>query len=491
MKTRHFDGTFAGFRLAARAALQAGEPPDEVDFVAAGEAQPSLFGGAKAQGEAGGEPGASPGADAAPLRLPRTFVALAKTVACHREPTRYATLYRTMWRLRHGEPELLSAALDPDVVALRRLERAVLRDVHKSHAFVRFREVPHAAQGADVAAGQADGPGAEGGRRRHFVAWYEPEYDVLALAVPHFVERFAQMDWSILTPDAQVHYVDGALHFGAGASRAEAPDGDATEALWATYYANIFNPARLNLRATRAEMPQKFWANMPETTLIRSLRAEAPARLERFLQAQPPRATPRAHYADLTALAADVRGCAACPWSAQATAAVVGEGPVRAPLMLVGEQPGDAEDLAGRPFLGPAGEVLARALGEAGIARDKIYVTNAVKHFKFVPRGKRRLHQSPNATDVAACRGWLDRELALVKPQVLVCLGTTAALAVRGQKTKLADVRGQTLALPAGQNTLFTYHPSAVLRAAADADRQATYAALVDDLRRARGLCAA
>lgn len=184
----------------------------------------------------------------------------------------------------------------------------------------------------------------------------------------------------------------------------------------------------------------------------------------------------------LAALAAAEQGCARCPLYRNATQAVPGEGKRGARLMLVGEQPGDQEDIAGRPFVGPAGRILDRALDDAGIDRGAVFVTNAVKHFKNEPRGKRRLHKRPNAREIEACRWWLDIERRIVKPEFLLVLGATAARSVFGRVVTIGRLRGNLHALEDGAQAVVTIHPSAVLRARDGRDRQAMYAGFVDDL---------
>lgn len=184
----------------------------------------------------------------------------------------------------------------------------------------------------------------------------------------------------------------------------------------------------------------------------------------------------------LTELGKLVDGCIRCPLYRDATQAVPGEGRPGAPLMLVGEQPGDREDLDGRPFVGPAGQLLDRALAEAGIERDDCFVTNAVKHFKFRIRGKRRIHQSPSTGEIGQCRWWLDQERALVRPKVLVALGASAAHAVLGRRTTISKLRGAELELPDGGRGFVTVHPSYLLRLP-DAEAKAReYVAFVRDL---------
>jgi DNA polymerase len=163
---------------------------------------------------------------------------------------------------------------------------------------------------------------------------------------------------------------------------------------------------------------------------------------------------------------------------------VFGEGAARADVMLVGEQPGDQEDLQGRPFVGPAGKLLDRALEAAGIDRAQVYVTNVVKHFKWEPRGKRRIHAKPNAAEIAACRPWLESEVAVVHPKVIVCLGATAAQALLGKSFKVTQRRGELVATDVGPQALATVHPSSILRAPDDAARHAETERFVDDLRK-------
>jgi uracil-DNA glycosylase len=184
----------------------------------------------------------------------------------------------------------------------------------------------------------------------------------------------------------------------------------------------------------------------------------------------------------LASLRKEAAGCRACPLWKNATQTVFGEGPAKADLFFVGEQPGDAEDKEGRPFVGPAGRVFEEALAEAGIDRRKVYVTNAVKHFKWQARGKRRIHQKPNAAETAACRPWLDAELEVVSPRVLVALGATAAQALLGRSFRVTKQRGVPVESDLAPNVLATVHPSSILRAPDEAARREQYAAFVADL---------
>lgn len=187
----------------------------------------------------------------------------------------------------------------------------------------------------------------------------------------------------------------------------------------------------------------------------------------------------------LPAVRAIARGCKACDLYLRGTQTVFGEGPARAEIMLVGEQPGDAEDLAGHPFVGPAGKLLDRALEQAGIERRSVYATNVVKHFKWEPRGKRRIHKKPRAGEIGACRPWLETEIALVRPRVLILLGATAAQALLGASFKVTQHRGKRIDSELAPAVMATVHPSSILRAPDDETRRKEMAALVADLRKA------
>jgi uracil-DNA glycosylase len=193
----------------------------------------------------------------------------------------------------------------------------------------------------------------------------------------------------------------------------------------------------------------------------------------------------------LKTVAKEAASCTLCPLYRNATQTVFGEGAARAPIMLVGEQPGDQEDLAGHPFVGPAGKVLDRAMAEAGLDRKKVYLTNAVKHFKNEPRGKKRLHKRPNRYEVEVCRVWLRQEISLVRPQLILALGVTAAVALAGRPVVLSRERGRVIELADGQRGMVTTHPSSILRMPDQKARHAAFAALVKDLKAAARQAAA
>jgi DNA polymerase len=182
----------------------------------------------------------------------------------------------------------------------------------------------------------------------------------------------------------------------------------------------------------------------------------------------------------------EAAGCKACDLWRKGTQTVFGEGKQTSTVMFIGEQPGDKEDLSGRPFVGPAGALLDRALEEAGIDRTKVYVTNVVKHFKWEPRGKRRIHKKPNAVEIAACRPWLDAEISVVKPKAIICLGSTAAQAVIGPKFRVSIQRAQFVKSPLAPLVTATVHPSSILRAPSDEARHIETKRFIDDLKKIR-----
>jgi DNA polymerase len=443
---------FDGWRAAARALVLEGIAPDRVTW-RVGSALPDLFGGGV------------PPADAGPaFSVPRNFVALARAVICHADGERFALLHAMLARLRH-EPGVIKDAADPMTRRLALMAQAVRRDIHKMRAFVRFREVGE-------------------GEARRFVAWFEPTHHIVRTNADFFARRFTNMAWSILTPEQCVHWDGEALSFTPGATRDAAPADDPVEAIWGSYYAAIFNPARLKPGMMMKEMPKKYWANMPETALIPELIAGAQRREADMVAASAGRSGANS-AASLDALREEAATCTRCHLHRNATRTVFGQGPVDAPLMLVGEQPGDQEDLAGRPFVGPAGQLLDRALEEAGVDRARAYVTNAVKHFKFEQRGKRRIHAKPETPEIEACRWWLDQERALIRPAVTIALGVTAARALLGRTVTIERTRGAPIPLADGGECWVTVHPSFLLRLP-DRDRaEQEYRRFVSDLRAA------
>lgn len=411
------------------------------------------------------------------LSVPPAFLELARWVACHRDAARWQLLYRALWRLVHGERQLLQRSTDDDVHALNQMQKSVSRDVHKMKAFVRFRKVSDASGGDN------------------YIAWHRPDHRIVRLAAPFFARRFPAMDWSILTPDESVSWDQNELAFGPGVPASEAPDEDVLEDLWRTYYASIFNPARIKVAMMKREMPMRHWATLPEARIIDDLLREAPRRVDDMIARSEGIAETAMHYMpaelDLAALRHAARSCQACPLHGPATQTVFGRGAPDARWMIIGEQPGDQEDIAGEPFVGPAGRLLDAALAQAEITRENIYVTNVVKHFKFVEteatstssRGKHRLHKKPDSREIFACRPWLEAEIAAIRPEKIVCLGSTALQALFGRDFRLTQQRGQSLVSEWCQQTIATWHPAAILRMPDVSRREQMQNQLVSDLR--------
>lgn len=381
---------------------------------------------------AGAEPAPAPGVKpgSPTVRISRKLMDMLQTAACCRVPNRWAFLYLVMWRWQQGEHDVLSAA-DEDGAKLHAMVKAVKREEHDMHAYIRFRE-----RRADAGPPQ-------------FVAWFEPSHDVLPQVARHFAARMGRITWMIATPEASVMWDGATLHSTGPLMRGPEDIDDAGEALWLTYYRSIFNPARLNADLMHGHIPSRFWKNLPEGSVVPAMVSQAAAGARKVGQtrsvgerggtiipiaankAQPQRDAP-----------STLDACRRCELWKDATQAVPGAGPEKARIMLVGEQPGDQEDLRGRPFVGPAGQLFDRALQRIGVARESVYLSNAVRHFKYELRGKRRIHKSPAVREIAACR----------RAGVLV-----------------------------------TLHPSALLRVDPE-DREAAFEAFVQDLRQAQRL---
>ncbi len=437
--------SFDQWRAAARELLAHQVAPHAVQWISHKD-DGDLF----SRGEADGP---APQVHGSPtLRIPRQLMDMLQSAACCRVPNRWAFLYLVLWRWQHGEKAVLSAA-DEDGARLHAMVKAVHREEHDMHAYIRFRERREDA-----------GP-------PRFVAWFEPGHDVLPQVARHFASRMGRVTWMIATPEASVMWDGVTLHSTGPLMRGPEDIDDAGEALWLTYYRSIFNPARLNADLMHGHIPTRFWKNLPEGAVVPAMVSQAAAGARKVGQmrslgqrggavipvgadkAQPARDTP-----------STLDQCRRCELWKNATQAVPGVGPATARIMLVGEQPGDQEDLAGVPFVGPAGQLLERAMTQAELERRTVYLTNAVKHFKWEPRGKRRMHKTPAQREVEACSFWLDSELERVAPKVVVALGSTALKAVTGNPhAALKDVLGQPF-MHKGRWIVAIYHPSYVLR---------------------------
>jgi len=342
---------FDGWRAAARSLRARGVTPGRALWTVEGD----LFGSPAPIGDESGPVGGAGKREA--FSVPREFMELAESVVLHRSDERFELLYRLLWRLA-AQPQLLRDAADEDVAKARSLGRQVAQAAHKMKAFVRFREV-RADDGAEA-----------------FAAWFEPAHRVAEMTAPFFARRFSNMRFSILTPDICVHWDTHALAVTPGADPADAPAEDRLEDYWRTYYASIFNPARLNPQMMQREMPKRYWRNLPEARLIPELIARAEAQVEDMVRQTPTepsrrvvrqaqRASRDAPFdgqapTSLEEVAAGVELCRRCELWRDATQGVPGEGAPSARLMFVGEQPGDQEDLAGRPSSAPQGRCSIR-----------------------------------------------------------------------------------------------------------------------------------
>lgn len=461
-------GDYAGWRVEARRALERANDPADILWVdALAEQQTLPIAGSPTEAAAADEIGAAGTTDRNSVSVPRRFVEVATLASCHRGPDKWASLYRLLWRIVHEGRSVLDLAADSDVLAVERMAAEVRRDEHKMRAFVRFTRV--------------DDPSGE-----RYVAWYQPDHLIVRMAAPFFVDRYRSMRWSILTPDLCAHWDLQQLTFSAGVAAPPSVAEEDVVGLWRVYYATVFNPARTNLAATLREMPLRRWSQLPEASLIPGLVNSAHERTTRL--SRPAAATSARPYVpgtrELEGLRAALDGCRGCTLFERATQPVFGAGPAHARIMFVGEQPGDAEDRQGRPFVGPAGEVFDRALAAAGIDRSDAYVTNAVKHFSFEERGKRRIHKTPRSSEIRACRPWLEAEVQSVTPQCIVCLGGTAAGSLLGPQARVMQLRGRVIENSSwAPAVIVTVHPSAVLRAD---DGEQVFEMLVADLTLAR-----
>ena len=456
-----------GWRDHARRLLQAGVAPELVTWTVEGRRDSRLLdlsSPAPLPASVGGQP-------PCPIRISKALLALINTALLHSNEDRFDLAYRLLYRAQ-SVPNLHLNPADADVSKLNRYAKAIRRDIHKMHAFVRFRKI-----------GDSEG-------REQFVSWFEPYHHITEEVAPFFRNRFNGMDWLIVTPEARIAWDGEKISVGPGGGKDDLPQEDVIEAEWRTYYANIFNPARVKIGAMKSEMPVKYWKNLPEAELIPALLEQAGTRVNAMVSqsneellvnhgADQSAASLPASLDELYSMLEQQRDAPSEKFSDRL---IRGTGPDKAGIMIIGEQPGDQEDRQGRPFVGPAGQLLDRALEQAGIDRQTTFLTNAVKRFKYTPRGKRRIHETPNVGEINYYRWWVEQEIRLVDPKLVIALGATAARCLIGKPVKISRHRGEILPAANGRSNLITVHPSYLLRIPDEQGRQVEFAKFVRDL---------
>uniref|UniRef100_E1TAF8 Type-4 uracil-DNA glycosylase n=1 Tax=Burkholderia sp. (strain CCGE1003) TaxID=640512 RepID=E1TAF8_BURSG len=477
LRSIEISNNFDAWRAASLAALAQGLAPEAIEWrVSEGPGSKSPV--EQAAFDYGEHVGvAHPVAAAPAVHVSKELAALLRDAALYREPHRWAFLYKVLWRWQQGDRAAASPA-DEDGARLYRMAKCVRRAKHDMIAYVRFQK------NADASVPE-------------YIAWYEPEHDVLAWGAEHFAQRMGRSTWLIATPHGAAFWDGAELRIDddrALRNPHRCETNDEAQALWLAYYRSTFNPARLNEAALTQHMPVRFWKALPEGRLIPGMISEARSGARRLAQASGVAAfngkaiSVEAEVAQpLREQPSSLDACRRCDLWRHATQAVGGVGPRDARIMVIGEQPGDHEDLSGQPFVGPAGQLLNSAITQAGLRREQLYLTNAVKHFKWEPRGKRRLHKTAAQREMQACSHWLTQELETVRPSVVVTLGTTALNALLGEKSSLQDYLHGPFELEGGWG-IATYHPSFALRQQSDAARDKVMVAIRNALSEARKL---
>jgi probable DNA metabolism protein len=422
------DTDWTGWRRATRAFVIAATEPADLTWTTGGDGDPvpAINGN---------------------FTLSRTLVSLAAQAFQARDPERFGVLYSLVWRAHHGGLALDDTE-DLDLRLARRWALAARADAHRMRTLVRFAAVTFNGE-------------------PHFLGWYEPDHFVLEANARLLARRDPARGFTIVTPDGTAHHDPSGLRFGAGLKH---PDDDETLSAWWDAHQHAILAAAHD------------GGGLPEAEELH----EVPRPPDR--PPLGPVVLPASQTSATKDLAREARGCERCALCGPAAQTVFGEGPAGARVMFIGEQPGDQEDVIGRPFVGPAGQLLDGALEEAGIDRRRAYITNAVKHFKFTPRGGRRIHQSPSPAEIDICRFWLDAERTAVNHALLVLLGGSAGRAVLGRPVAVTRERGRPFTLADGGTAFLTVHPSYLLRQPDEASYAREYAAFVHDLQTVREL---
>jgi uracil-DNA glycosylase len=385
-----------------------------------------------------------------PLKIPARLKELLMTLSMHQSPTRWNLMYRILYRTIHGEKNLLDDPGDPDVAAALRMQYEIEKDIHRFHAFLRFKK--HIDNEGEI-----------------FIAFYKPDHSILRAALQTFVERFGSMRWVIFTPECSAYWNTKTLAIQDTKIDIPQVNDQEMETLWSSYYSSVFNPTRSNEKLLKQHIPSRFRSNMPELEDVDHLLQNASKRTDHMIESAPSLAI-SSSVESLQDLNIQLQQCVACPIGLNGTRAVAGQGSFGG-IMLIGEQPGDEEEKSGNPFVGPAGEVLNQVFHDLNLNRNMIYITNAVKHFKFVMRGKSRIHDRPSPAEIGICRSWLNEEIRFVQPPVIICLGASAAQSVLGVKLDVGKNLNKEFTHPSGAIILVTYHPAAILRVP-DPDRK-------------------
>ncbi|MFM0339358.1 UdgX family uracil-DNA binding protein [Paraburkholderia fungorum] len=505
MKPIPIEPFFAAWRHAARALLRQGVEPSQIEWVEfAGEAvaghdglgtahdarlsaapsATSRFSASAPDSESASAAASTVGTGVA-AAIPRELLARLKAAACFRAPDRWALLYRVLWRWTHGERHVLDLA-DPDGALLNQRIQAIEHETGDLLILTLFRR-------RDPSMGLPE-----------FVGWYEPHHDVLERAAARFAARMGDSTWMLATPHGAAFWNGTLLRIGrpmteacgeasyvsaASAMTGEAITSEPTEALWLAYYASALN-------AEPCPVPLRYWKMPPAGPPLPAHLARARSRLGAQSAAVTVPDAPPIEYSAVTPPLREPTGplatCRRCALWRNAKQAVAGTGPADAAIMVLGEQPGEAENQHGEPFTGAAGQLLDTVLARAGLERAALYLTYAVKHYKWETFDQQRVHRTPAWREVEACEYWLEEELTRIAPRVVVTLGATALKTLTGPHINLSEYLNQTIA-HGGRLIVPTWHPSYALRTADARLREDIVATIVKAFGRAarHAACAA
>jgi probable DNA metabolism protein len=381
------------------------------------------------------------------LNVPNQFIDRLEYLSHHKGQETWNVIF-SLLKLWHSDG--VSALKDlghPAVDAAKHISAQLHYESHKLKAYLRLREV------------KTD----EG---VYYFGYHSCEHDVLPLVADFLKDRFRTMRWQVTTKHSSVSWDLKKLTFAPGGAQPKSADD--MDDLWRTFYKSTHNPDRLNTDLFKRHIPKKYWADLPEMATLGDLLAE-----DGHAHSDP--VDEDVHPKDLISIGRALDACRSCELYGPATQAVHGQGPSQANIMIVGEQPGDHEDLSGQPFIGPSGALLRKLASDAGIDFSSCYVTNSVKHFRFEQKGKARIHKRPGVSHIAACRKWITAEIQLVNPSLIICLGATAVRSIVGYPLKLEDYLNRIVELPDGRAALVTIHPAAILRS--EPDRAEVYTA--------------